>query len=196
MRGINKVILIGNVCADPEVRYLPNGGAVANLSLATNESWTDKNTGQKQEKSEFHRIVFFGKLAEVVAQYVKKGDPLYVEGKLQTRKWQDQAGNDKYTTEIVVDGFGGQMQMLGSNGGKQGAQQNMAQQPYQQPDYHNSAPQQNAQQQQMSNNNPYAQARVGHVAQQPQHQPVMQNHPAPNNGQQLPDDFEESKIPF
>ena len=151
--------------------------------------------------------MFFGKLAEVVAQYVKKGDPLYVEGKLQTRKWQDQQGNDKYTTEIVVDGFSGQMQMLGSNGGNQGAQQNMAQQqapaqqpmaqqPYQQPDYHNSAPQQNAPQKPMSQNNPYAQASGGHVSQQAQQPPAMQNHPAPNNGQQLPDDFEESKIPF
>ncbi|MDX1397584.1 MAG: single-stranded DNA-binding protein [Oceanospirillum sp.] len=122
-RGINKVILVGNVGQDPEVRYLPNGGAVANVTLATSESWMDKNSGQRQEKTEWHRVVFFGKLADIVSQYVKKGSKLYVEGKLQTRKWQDQSGNDKYTTEIVVDGFSGQMQMLdgrGDNGGGYG----------------------------------------------------------------------------
>lgn len=133
-RGINKVILVGNIGQDPEVRYLPNGGAVANVSLATSESWMDKNSGQRQEKTEWHRIVFFGKLADVVSQYVKKGSKLYVEGKLQTRKWQDQNGNDKYTTEVVVDGFSGQMQMLdgrgdnnggGYNGGNMGGGQNM-----------------------------------------------------------------------
>ncbi|WP_086481847.1 single-stranded DNA-binding protein [Oceanospirillum sanctuarii] len=116
-RGINKVILVGNVGQDPEVRYLPNGGAVANVTLATSESWMDKNSGQRQEKTEWHRVVFFGKLADVVSQYVKKGSKLYVEGKLQTRKWQDQNGNDKYTTEIVIDGFSGQMQMLDGRGG-------------------------------------------------------------------------------
>lgn len=113
-RGINKVILVGNVGQDPEVRYLPNGGAVANVNLATSESWMDKNSGQRQEKTEWHRVVFFGKLADVVGQYVKKGSKLYVEGKLQTRKWQDQNGNEKYTTEIVVDGINGEMQMLDS----------------------------------------------------------------------------------
>ena len=118
--GINKVILVGNIGQDPEVRYLPNGGAVANITLATSESWMDKNSGQRQEKTEWHRIVFFGKLADVVGQYVKKGSKLYVEGKLQTRKWQDQSGNDRYTTEVVVDGFSGQMQMLDSrNSGQQ-----------------------------------------------------------------------------
>ncbi len=116
-RGINKVILVGNVGQDPEVRYLPNGGAVANVTLATSESWMDKNSGQRQEKTEWHRVVFFGKLADVVSQYVKKGSKLYVEGKLQTRKWQDQSGNDRYTTEIVIDGFNGQMQMLDGRGG-------------------------------------------------------------------------------
>lgn len=115
-RGINKVILVGNVGQDPEVRYLPNGGAVANVSLATSDSWMDKNSGQRQERTEWHRVVFFGKLADVVGQYVKKGSKLYVEGKLQTRKWQDQSGQDRYTTEIVVDGFSGQMQMLDGRG--------------------------------------------------------------------------------
>lgn len=115
-RGINKVILVGNVGQDPEVRYLPNGGAVANVTLATSDSWMDKSSGQRQEKTEWHRVVFFGKLADVVSQYVKKGSKLYVEGKLQTRKWQDQSGSDRYTTEIVVDGFSGQMQMLDGRG--------------------------------------------------------------------------------
>jgi len=120
-RGVNKVILIGTLGSDPEVRYMPNGNAVANISLATNESWKDKNTGQMQEKTEWHRVVVFGKLAEVAGEYLRKGSQVYFEGKLQTRKWQDQAtGQDKYTTEVVVD-FGGQMQMLGGRGDSQGA---------------------------------------------------------------------------
>ena len=114
-RGINKVILVGSLGKDPEVKYLPNGNAVANISLATSESWKDRNTGQKQEKTEWHRIVVFGKLAEIAGQYLTKGAQAYFEGKLQTRKWQDKAtGQDKYTTEIVVES-GGQMQMLGGN---------------------------------------------------------------------------------
>lgn len=113
-RGVNKVILVGNLGQDPEIRYLPDGSPVANANLATSESWMDKNSGQRQERTEWHRIVFFGKIAEVVENHVKKGSKLYVEGKLQTRKWQDQAGQDRYTTEIVVDGFTGQMQMLDS----------------------------------------------------------------------------------
>ena len=112
-RGVNKVILIGNAGKDPEVRYMPNGNAVANLTLATSESWKDKTTGDPQERTEWHRIVFFRRLGEVVGEYVKKGSKIYVEGKLQTRKWQDQNGQDRYTTEIVAD----QMQMLDSRGG-------------------------------------------------------------------------------
>lgn len=113
MRGVNKVILVGNVGKDPEVRYLPSGGAVANLTLATSESWRDKNTGQAQEQTEWHRVVFYGKLAEIVGEYVKKGSKLYVEGSLHTRKWQDKAtGQDKYSTEIKAD----QMQMLDGRG--------------------------------------------------------------------------------
>jgi len=112
-KGVNKVILIGNVGKDPDVRYMPNGNAVANVTLATSESWKDKNSGETQERTEWHRIVFFRRLAEVVGEYVKKGSKLYVEGKLQTRKWQDQSGQDRYTTEIVAD----QMQMLDSRGG-------------------------------------------------------------------------------
>ncbi len=112
-RGVNKVILIGNLGQDPEVRYMPNGNAVANITLATSESWKDKNTGETQEKTEWHRVVFFRRLAEIVGEYLKKGSKVYVEGKLQTRKWQDNNGQDRYTTEIVAD----QMQMLDSRGG-------------------------------------------------------------------------------
>ena len=113
-RGVNKVILVGNLGNDPDVRFTPNGNAVANLSLATSESWKDRNTGQQQEKTEWHRVVIFGKLAEIAQLYLRKGSKIYIEGKLQTRKWQGQDGQDRYTTEIVVDGFSGQMQMLDS----------------------------------------------------------------------------------
>ena len=118
-RGVNKVILLGNLGKDPEIKYMPNGNAVANITLATSETWNDKNTGEKQEKTEWHRVVFFGKLAEIVGQYLKKGSKIYVEGKLQTRKWQGQDGQDRYTTEVVVD-IGGTMQMLDSRGGEGG----------------------------------------------------------------------------
>ncbi len=119
--GINKVILIGNLGKDPEVKYMPSGDAVANITLATSESWIDKSSGEKKEKTEWHRVVFFGKLAEVVGQYLKKGSKVYVEGKLQTRKWQGQDGQDRYTTEVVVQGFNGVMQMLdGRSGGDSG----------------------------------------------------------------------------
>ena len=112
-RGVNKVILVGNLGRDPEVRYSPNGQAVANVTLATSESWKDKTSGEKQEKTEWHRVVFFGRLAEIVSEYLRKGSQIYVEGRLQTRKWQDKDGNDRYTTEIVAN----EMQMLGSRGG-------------------------------------------------------------------------------
>ena len=112
MAGINKVILVGNLGAKPEVKYASNGNAIANLSVATSESWTDKNTGQKQERTEWHRVSLFGKLAEIAGQYLDKGSKVYVEGKLQTRKWQDQNGQDRYTTEVVVSGFNGTLQML------------------------------------------------------------------------------------
>lgn len=111
MRGINKVILIGNLGQDPEVKYLNNGNAVTNLSLATSETWKDKNTGQKQDKTEWHRIVMFNKLAEIAGEYLKKGAKIYVEGKLQTRKWKDQQGADHYTTEVIAN----EMQMLNVN---------------------------------------------------------------------------------
>ena len=109
-RGINKVILIGNLGADPDIRYMPSGEPVANLSLATSESWKDSQSGELREKTEWHRVVAFRKLAEIIGQYCKKGSKLYIEGRLQTRKWQDQNGQDRYTTEIVAD----QMQMLDS----------------------------------------------------------------------------------
>jgi single-strand DNA-binding protein len=112
-RGVNKVILVGNLGRDPEVRYSPNGQAVANATLATSESWKDKTSGEKQERTEWHRVVFFGRLAEIAGEYLKKGAQIYVEGRLQTRKWQDKDGHERYTTEIVAN----EMQMLGSRGG-------------------------------------------------------------------------------
>ncbi len=115
-RGVNKVILVGNLGQDPEVRYMPNGGAVANITLATSESWRDKQTGETKEKTEWHRVVLFGKLAEVAGEYLRKGSQVYIEGALQTRKWTDQAGVEKYTTEVVVN-VGGTMQMLGGRAG-------------------------------------------------------------------------------
>ncbi|TCD25013.1 single-stranded DNA-binding protein [Lelliottia amnigena] len=111
-RGVNKVILVGNLGGDPEVRYLPSGGAVANITLATSESWRDKATGEQKEQTEWHRVVLFGKLAEVAGEYLRKGSQVYIEGQLRTRKWTDQAGAEKFTTEIVVN-VGGVMQMLG-----------------------------------------------------------------------------------
>ena len=129
-RGVNKVIIVGNLGQDPEVRYTPSGSAVANVSIATTEQWKDKQTGETNEKTEWHRVVCFNRLAEIVAEYLKKGRQIYIEGRLQTRKWQDQSGNDRYTTEIVAS----EMQMLGgreggSSGFDQGMDQSQAQQP-------------------------------------------------------------------
>jgi single-strand DNA-binding protein len=112
-RGVNKVILVGNLGQDPDVRYMPNGNAVANVSIATSEAWKDKTTGELQERTEWHRVVLFRKLGEIAGEYLKKGSKVYIEGRLQTRKWQDQGGQDRYTTEIVADS----MQMLDSRGG-------------------------------------------------------------------------------
>lgn len=138
-RGVNKVILIGNLGQDPETRYTPNGNAVANLSVATDESYKDRQTGQLVPKTEWHRVVMFGKVAEVAGQYLRKGSKVYIEGRLQTRKWQGQDGQDRYTTEIVVD-MNGQMQMLDSRGEGGGMNMNQGapqgrpqQQPQQQP---------------------------------------------------------------
>jgi single-strand DNA-binding protein len=116
-RGINKVILVGNLGKDPETKYMPSGDCVCNFSVATTESWNDKSSGDKVEKTEWHNIVMFRRLAEVAGEYLRKGSQVYIEGKLQTRKWQDKQGNDRYTTEIRAD----QMQMLGGRGGSAGA---------------------------------------------------------------------------
>ena len=113
-KGINRVILVGHFGQAPEVRYMPHGNAVANFSVATSESWKDKQTGENRDKTEWHRIVVFGKLAEIAGQYLKKGTQVYIEGQLQTRKWQDQSGQDRYTTEVVINPLGGTLQMLGS----------------------------------------------------------------------------------
>jgi single-strand DNA-binding protein len=112
-RGVNKVILVGNLGKDPEVRYMPNGNAVANITIATSESWKDKTTGENQEKTEWHRVVLFRRLGEIAGEYLKKGSQVYIEGKLQTRKWQDNNGQDRYTTEIIAN----EMQMLGGRAG-------------------------------------------------------------------------------
>ena len=149
-RGVNKVILVGNLGKDPEVRYTPSGSAVANVTIATSDQWKDKQTGEQQERTEWHRVVFFNRLAEVVAEYLKKGQQIYVEGRIQTRKWQDQSGQDRYTTEIVAN----EMQMLGGRGGGGGAgagaggfDQGMDQSAPQQTQAHRSAPAQGGGQQ-------------------------------------------------
>ncbi len=116
MAGVNKVILVGNLGKDPEVRFMPNGGAVANITVATSDTWKDKQTGEQKEKTEWHRVVMFGKLAEVAGEYLKKGSKVYLEGQLQTRKWTNQQGQDQYTTEVVLQGYNGVMQMLDSRG--------------------------------------------------------------------------------
>ncbi len=173
-RGVNKVILIGNVGGDPETRYLPNGNAVTNITLATSDSWKDKQTGQTQERTEWHRVVFFGRIAEIAGEYLRKGSQVYVEGRLQTRKWQDQSGQDRYTTEIVVD-LGGNMQLLGNRAGGD----DMGGGARQQPTYNQSQP---------------APSRPAREA-APLHQPTpvpapQQQHPAPDY-----DNFDDD-IPF
>jgi len=180
-RGVNKVILVGNLGKDPEVRYTPGGSAVANVTIATSDQWKDKQTGENQERTEWHRVVFFNRLAEIVAEYVKKGQQIYIEGRLQTRKWQDQGGQDRYTTEIVAN----EMQMLGGrsgggSGGGGGFDQGMdqSQNQYQQ----RQAPQRQAPQQQS--------APQGGGQQQPAAAPAQSNAPAQNF-----DDFDDD-IPF
>lgn len=168
-RGINKVILVGNLGQDPETRYMPSGGAVTNITVATSENWKDKNTGQQQERTEWHRVVFFNRLAEIASEYLKKGSKVYVEGSLRTRKWQGQDGQDRYTTEIVA----AEMQMLDSRGGAGGGGQQ---------DYNQAPPPQRQQQ----------------SAPQQQNQP-QGNQPQGNPSQQAPaggfDDFDDD-IPF
>ena len=116
-RGVNKVVLIGRLGADPETRYMPSGDAVTNIRIATSESWKDKDSGEQKERTEWHRIVFFKRLAEITAEYLRKGSQVYVEGRIRTQKWQDRDGNDRYTTEIVAN----EMQMLGGRSGNGGA---------------------------------------------------------------------------
>ncbi|MDN6319323.1 MAG: single-stranded DNA-binding protein [Marinobacter sp.] len=173
-RGVNKVILIGNLGQDPDTRYTPNGNAVVNLNIATDESYKDRQTGQLVPKTEWHRIVMFGKIAEIAGQYLRKGSKVYIEGKLQTRKWQNKEGQDVYTTEVVVD-INGQMQMLDSRGGdNQGAPAGR--------------PQQQAAPAAQSQNNPQPQQSGGYSQGQGQ--------PAQGGGMPEPvDDFDDD-IPF
>lgn len=172
MKGVNKVIIVGTLGADPEVKYAANGNAIANLSVATSEEWNDKSSGQKQQKTEWHRVSMFGKIAEIAGQYLKKGSQVYLEGKLQTRKWQDQNGQDRYTTEVVISGFDGQMQMLGGGQSNNGQQGNQGQQ---------QAPQQQSQQMQ----------------QPQQQQPMGGNQGRPQRPQQqAPNDFDDDNIGF
>ena len=208
-RGVNKVILVGNLGEDPDVRYMPNGNPVAKISLATSESYKDKNTGQMVEKTEWHRVIFFGKLAEIVGEYCRKGSQIYVEGKLQTRKWTDQQGQEKYTTEIVVDGFTGQMQMLGQ---RQQGQANNAQGAQQQGGGYgkNNQGQQNNQNTQGNNsygnsNNNYQGNNQGQNSQQqggfaPKQKQGVSNSQYMSGGASNPmgpgDDFEMDDIPF
>ncbi|UNI77055.1 single-stranded DNA-binding protein [Klebsiella phage KpnS_VR6602] len=127
-RGVNKVIIVGTLGNDPEVKYSASGSAIANLSVATSEQWKDKQTGEKKEQTEWHRVVIFGKLAEVAGEYLRKGSQVYVEGKLRTRKWTDQSGVEKYTTEIVLQPMNGVMQMIGGKSSDNGNQQSQKRQ--------------------------------------------------------------------
>jgi single-strand DNA-binding protein len=171
-RGVNKVILIGNVGGDPETRYLPNGNAVTNITLATSDNWKDKQTGQPQERTEWHRVAFFGKVAEIAGEYLRKGSQVYIEGRLQTREWEKD-GVKRYTTEIVVD-MGGSMQLLGGRGGSD-----------------DSAPRQSAPRQQPQREQQH---------QQPQQQAPREARPAPQQqpvAQPAPDfDSFDDDIPF
>ncbi|CUX97319.1 single-stranded DNA-binding protein [Candidatus Hoaglandella endobia] len=167
-RGVNKVILIGNLGQDPEIRHMPNGGVVANITLATSDSWRDKQTGEIKEKTEWHRVVLFGKLAEVAGEYLRKGSQVYVEGSLQNRKWQDQNGQDRYTTEVVVN-VAGTMQMLG---GRQSTNTGSAQQ---------------VSWGQQQSNSP--QLNVGKVS------AIRPQNNTPTSGNELPMDFDDD-IPF
>ncbi|WP_299728623.1 single-stranded DNA-binding protein [uncultured Endozoicomonas sp.] len=185
-RGVNKVILVGNLGNDPEFRSTANGSSIATLSVATSEAWKDRNTGQQQEKTEWHRVVLFGKLAEIAQQYVRKGSKVYIEGSLRTNKWQDQNGQDRYTTEVIVSGYGGQMQILDgrSDGGMGAAPMGGG---YQQ--------QQQAPQQQQSYNQPAQSQQYSAPAQQQNQQqsaPQQQPQTAPAGGF---DDFDDD-IPF
>lgn len=198
MAGVNKVIIVGNLGKDPEVRFMPNGGAVANITVATSDTWKDKQTGEQKEKTEWHRVVMFGKLAEIAGEYLKKGSKVYLEGSLQTRKWTNQQGQDQYTTEIVLQGFNGVMQMLdgkpsGQPGGfapqnqqspQQGHGQNAGYQPQapapQQGGYAQQAPQQAPQQ---AYNKPPQQGGYSPQSQPPQQAPQQGGYAQPSRPQ-------------
>ncbi|OUR87369.1 single-stranded DNA-binding protein [Gammaproteobacteria bacterium 42_54_T18] len=185
-KGINKVIVLGNLGQDPETRYMPNGNAVTNISIATSESWQDKQSGQNQERTEWHRVVFFNRLAEIAGEYLRKGSKVYVEGSLRTNKWQDQSGNDRYTTEIVAS----EMQMLDSRGDNQQSQNGGMGGYSQMPE---------AGQQQAPRQAPAQQApQYSQPAQQPMQQPAQQSQPAqqqPSTPSPASSEFEDD-IPF
>lgn len=208
MRGVNKVILVGTLGRDPEVRFAANGTAIANLNVATSEQWNDRATGEKQEKTEWHRVVIFGKLAEIAQQYLTKGSQVYLEGKLQTRKWQDQtSGQDRYSTEVVLD-FNGVMQMLG--GGNRGGQQSggpsdvafdQTQGAYD--GGFGQAPQGGAPQPRPQQQRPAPQGGMGGYAQAPmgggapaQQRPAGQQQQAPARPAYQPNDFDDDDVPF
>ncbi len=192
-RGVNKVILVGNLGKDPEVRYMPSGGAVANVTIATSESWKDKQTGEQRDRTEWHNVVFYNRLAEIAGEYLRKGSQAYIEGSLRTRKWQDKNGQDRYTTEIIAS----EMQMLGSRGGA-GSYDNNTQQ--QQGGGYNQAP---AQQPQGGYNQAAAQPQNQQQQQPPQQQPQPTQQPGQAAPQQKQggndfgnfDDFDDD-IPF
>jgi single-strand DNA-binding protein len=201
-RGINKVILIGNLGTDPEVRYMPQGGAVANLTVATSESWTDKATNEKKEQTEWHRVVIYQRLAEIAGEYLRKGSKVYIEGKLKTRKWQDKDGVERYTTEIIanelqmLDGRGdGQQQGGGMGGGQQGGYQKPAAQ--QQGGYQQAAPQQGYQQPQQGGYQQSAPQQGGYQQRPAQQQAGYQQPAQPQQKAPMepPIDFDDD-IPF
>lgn len=190
--SVNKVILIGTLGKDPDVKYAANGNAIANLSVATSEEWNDKNTGQKKEKTDWHSVAIFGKLAEIAGQYLTKGSKVYLEGKLQTRKWQDQSGQDRYTTEVVLSGFDGNMQMLGGGSNDSANQQGgFNQQPMQQQAMPQAGQQGGFNQQQPAPQNAPANPMAQPNVQPMGGQPAQQNAPA-----YAPNDFDDSDIPF
>ncbi len=187
-RSVNKVVLVGNLGKDPEMRYMPNGSAVANLTLATTESWKDKQTGERKDKTEWHRLTVFNRLGEMCGEYLKKGTKIYVEGKLQTRKWQGQDGQDRYTTEIIVS----EIQMLDSRNQAPGQQ------------YQGNQPQQGAPAQQSWGNAPQAPAQQAAPQMAPAYQqpapaqkpaPAQQPKPEPTQYNEPPMDFDDD-IPF
>lgn len=209
-RGVNKVILVGNIGQDPEMKYMPSGNAVTNISVATSESWKDKQTGQQQERTEWHRVVFFNRLAEIAGEYLRKGSKVYIEGSLRTRKWQGQDGQDRYTTEIVAS----EMQMLDSRGDgagmnqggmNQGGYDNSYAQAAPQQSYQQAAPQQSYQQQGGYQQQPAQQPMGQAMAPQgqppqgqpmaPPRQPARQMPPQPQQPAQGFDSFDDD-IPF